>query len=77
MVTLSESYGNCIIPERTRYTDIRFKPIYGRARCYNNSFIPYTVKKMELIIPREVVNIECSDTVLVNVGPCSLLSRNP
>ena len=49
-----------IIPERTRYTDIRFKPIYGRVSCYNNSFIPYTVKQWNLL-PREVVNIECSD----------------
>ena len=34
----------CIIPERTRYTDLRFKPIHGRVSCYSNSFIPYTVK---------------------------------
>ena len=46
----------CIIPERTRYTDIRFKPIYGRVSCYNNSFIPCTVKQWNLL-PPEVVNI--------------------
>ena len=50
----------CIIPERTRYTDIRFKPMYDRVSCYNNTFIPYTVKQWNLL-PREVVNIECSD----------------
>ena len=49
-----------IIPERTRYTDMRFKPIYGRVSCYNNTFIPYTVKQWNLLL-REVVNIECSD----------------
>ena len=43
----------CIIPERTRYTDIRFKPIYGQVSCYNNSFIPYTVKQWNLL-QREV-----------------------
>ena len=50
----------CIIPERTRYTDIRFKPIYVRLSYYNHSFIPYTVKQWN-VLPREVVNIKCSD----------------
>ena len=50
----------CIIPESTRYTGIRFKPIYGLVSCYNNSFIPYTGKQWNLL-PREVVNTECSD----------------
>ena len=34
-----------IKPEKTRFTYIHFKTIYGRASCYNNSFIPYTVKQ--------------------------------
>ena len=34
-----------IIPGSTRYTDIRFKSIYVRVSCYNNSFITYTVKQ--------------------------------
>ena len=50
----------CIMPERKRYTDIRFKPIYGRISCHNNSFVPYIVKQWNLL-PREVVNTECSD----------------
>ena len=45
---------------KTRYTNIRFKPVYDRVSCYNNSFIPDTVKQWNLL-SREVVNIECSD----------------
>ena len=48
-----------IIPERTWYTTIRFKSVYSRVGCYNNSFIPYTVKQW-ILFPREVVNIEYS-----------------
>ena len=44
-ITIQKFLTKCIIPERTRYTDIRFKSIYGRVHCYNNSFIPYTVKQ--------------------------------
>ena len=32
----TEVSAKCIIPERTCYTDICFKPIYGRVSCYNN-----------------------------------------
>ena len=48
-----------IIPERTRYTDISAKPVYGRVSCKNHFSIPYIMKQWTLL-PREVENTECS-----------------
>ena len=55
----------CVIPKRTQYTDISFKPMYGQVSCYNNSFVPYTVKQWNLL-SQEVVNISVVTTSLIH-----------
>ena len=33
-----------ILPNRTRYCDLKFQPVYGRVNAFKNSFLPTTTK---------------------------------
>ena len=64
----------CVIPERTQYMSIYFKPMYAQVNFYNNSFIPYTVKQWNLL-SQEVVNIKCSDHFTNSLTKCLSLQN--